>query len=310
MPTENRSLTQTAARAAAAHGARAAGTAVVGALGWPVIALGLFAAAVVVLILLATVIMAMSRMSADQATFIYQCQSRLGASVGTTASVQVITHVATPPTSGAPPTLSYELRYLQPDTTPTPTRAATPTATPDSAAAPSPQQPNPYAGLTAPPGADARTAACVEAMKTGQFVAPPVRTPGPAAGWRAAELAARQVGLLATPTDGSVAGPTNESFSAANLVKYVYYQTSRGRVSMPETLAAQIGVGERVDPSAISPGDLVYFAFTPAGGPTAVMIALNATEGVDANNINRPIAVAPLPTGNVIVKRPTMEKTR
>lgn len=309
IPTEPRSLTQTAARAAAAHGARAAGTAVVGALGWPVIALGLFAAAVVVLILLATVIMAMSRMSADQATFIYQCQSRLGAAVGTTASVQVVTHVAAPQTSGALPTLSYELRYLQPDTIPAATPAAATTPTPTPTAPPTPQ-PNPYAGLTAPAGADPRTAACVESVKTGEFVAPPARTPGSTLGRQAAELAARHIGLLATPTDGTVAGPTNKAFSAANLVRYVYYQSSRGSVIMPETLAAQIGVGERVDPSAISPGDLVYSAFTPAGGPTAVMIALNATEGVDANTVNRPIAVAPLPTGNVIVKRPAMEKTR
>ena len=144
-------------------------------------------------------------------------------------------------------------------------------------------------------------------MKTGEFVAPPVRSPGGAGGRLVAELATRQIGLLATASDGSVAGPTNKAFSPANLVRYVYFQASRGNVIMPDTLEAQIGVGERVDPATISPGDLLYYAFTPDAGPTAVMIAVSATHGIDTADLNRPITVAPLPTGNVIVKRPHME---
>ncbi|MDA0252835.1 MAG: hypothetical protein O2892_18365 [Actinomycetota bacterium] len=301
-----RSVTGTAATAAAAHGLRAAGAAVVTAAGWPVIAGIVFVAVTAALILLASVIMSISRMNADQATFIYQCQSRLGAAVGTTASVQVITRVAAPETSGATPTTSYELRFLQPESTIGPSTAPTSTSTPATTAEAAPPR-NPYAALTAAPDADARTAACVNAMKTGEFVAPPLRSPGDESGRAAAELAMRQVGLLATPRDGSTAGPTNQAFSPANLVKYVYYQASRGEVIMPDTLAAQIGVGQRIDPSAISPGDLVYYAFTPDSGPTAVMIAVSRTAGIDTSQHNRPIAVAPIPSGNVIVKRPRME---
>ena len=133
-------LAATVGRAAAAHGLRTAGGAVVGTLGWPVIAGIVFIAAMATMILLASLIMSVSRMNADRATFVYQCQSRLGAAVGTTASVQVITRVAAPETSGAVPTLSYELRYLQPQATPEPVSAPEPAATPPTTAAPFPQR--------------------------------------------------------------------------------------------------------------------------------------------------------------------------
>jgi cell wall-associated NlpC family hydrolase len=76
---------------------------------------------------------------------------------------------------------------------------------------------------------------------------------------------------------------------------------------LPETVADQISVGDRVDADAISPGDLVFFNFTPAGGPTAVMIAISPTLGVDATAVDEPIAVGVLPTGNVVIKRPRTE---
>ncbi|WP_218014569.1 NlpC/P60 family protein, partial [Mycolicibacterium palauense] len=163
---------------------------------------------------------------------------------------------------------------------------------------------NPYATLTPPPTADANTTACANAVRTGDVVGPPLTTPGTDVGRQAAALANNQVGLLATDADGSTAGPTNDAFSAANLVRYAYYQATRGEVTLPKDVAAQIDSGDRVDPSAISPGDLVFFNFTPSHGPTAVMIAITPTLGIDATTINQPIAVGVLPTGNVIVKRP------
>jgi cell wall-associated NlpC family hydrolase len=91
------------------------------------------------------------------------------------------------------------------------------------------------------------------------------------------------------------------------LVRYAYYQASGGEVTLPPTIADQIAIGDRVDVTTISPGDLVFFDFTPTGGPTAVMIALTPTLGIDAGTVDQPIAVAVLPTGNVIVKRPRSE---
>lgn len=300
-------LIGTATRVAVAQGARTAGTAVVATLGWPLVASVLFVAAVSALILAAAAVMSISRMTADAATFVYQCQSRLGASVGSTASVQVITAVAAPETRGAAPTLSYELRYLQPETlppaaaTPTPSTAPAPTSAHDTA----PQR-NPYAALTVPPEADKRTAACAESVKTGEFVSPPIHTRGDESGRQVAELALRQAEPTATPARRTPTAPAATQ-SPADLVKSVYYQASRGKVLMPDTLAEQIGVGQRVDPTAISPGDLVFYRFTPESGPTAVMIAVNATHGIDPATATRPPVVSTLPAGNVIVKRPRME---
>jgi cell wall-associated NlpC family hydrolase len=297
-------LVSTVGTAAAAHATRATGSAVVSTLGWPLIAGALLSAAAVIMVLVASVVIAISRQSADQATFIYQCQSRLGGAVGTAASVQLVTVSPAPsaPTTSAPP--AYELQYLQPDTVATPTQSAAPTR-PDTAAVIPPRR-NPYASLTAPSGAEARTVACVEAMKTGEFVGPPVRRPGTAVGRLAAELAVRRIATPATPAQTSAARTPVAALSPANLVRTVYLQASQGNVVMPENLADQIGVGERVDPGAISPGDLVFSAFTVDAGPTEVMIAISATDGIGAARDGR-LAVAPLPTGNVIVKRPRTE---
>lgn len=293
--------------AAPAHATRAAGSVLVSTLGWPLIAGLLAAAAAAVLILVVSLIVAISRQSADQATFVYQCQSRLGSAVGTTASVQLVTVPAAPTSGvGSPAAPSYQRRYLQPATVPTTSPAAAPRPS-TSAVPPSPPQPNRYAELTAPPGADARTVACVEAMKTGEFVGPPIRRPGTAIGRVAAELAARRVAnSSAAPQTGDVGTPV-EALSAANLVRYVYLQASQGRVVMPDNLADQIGVGERVDPSAVSPGDLVFSAFTVDSGPTEVTIAVSATEGIGATSPGGHLTRAPLPTGNIIVKRPRTE---
>lgn len=297
-------LVSTVGTAAAAHATRVGGSAVVSALGWPLIAGAVLSVAAVITVLVASLFIAISRQSADQATFIYQCQSRLGAAVGTAASVQLVTISPVPEalTPSAPPT--YELRYLQPDTVATPTPSAAPTR--QAAAAVTPPRRNPYASLTAPPGAEARTVACVEAMKTGEFVGPPVRRPGTAVGRLAAELAVRRIATPDKPAQTSATRTPAAPLSPANLVRSVYLQASQGNVVMPENLADQIGVGERVDPGSISPGDLVFSAFTVDAGPTEVMIAISATDGIGAANDGQ-LAVAPLPTGNVIVKRPRTE---
>lgn len=294
----------TAGTAAAAHATGAAGSVLVSTLGWPLIAGALLSTAAVVMVLVVSLIVAISRQSAEQATFIYQCQSRLGAAVGTAASVQLVTTSPAPAalTPSAQPT--YELRYLQPDTVATPTPSAAP---PRQAVAVTPPRRNPYASLTAPPGAEARTVACVEAMKIGEFVGPPVRRPGTPVGRLAAELAVRHIATPTTPAQTSAARTPVTALSPANLVRTVYLQASQGNVVMPENLADQIGVGERVDPSAISPGDLVFSAFTVDTGPTEVMIAISATDGIGAAGGDGRLALAPLPTGNVIVKRPRTE---
>ncbi|KAA1250697.1 NlpC/P60 family protein [Mycobacterium simiae] len=310
-PTEppRRSALRSVLSAAAVQGTRkaaaSAGSAVVSAAGWPVILAVVVAVALLVLVLLVSAIVALSRMSDQRNAFNYQCESRLGYSVGNTAALAVVPRLATSVPFGQAPATTWETTALQPTTTtpPTTTTTAAPTTTvTTSTDATSPT--NPYATLTVPPTADARTAACVDAVRTGDVVGPPLTSPGDDTGRRAAALANSQVGLLATEADGSTAGPTNNAFSAANLVRYAYYQATGGEVTLPKDIAHQIDTGDRVDPNAISAGDLVFFNFTPTNGPTAVMIATTPTLGIDATAVNQPIAVGVLPTGNVIIKRP------
>lgn len=149
-----------------------------------------------------------------------------------------------------------------------------------------------------------------ERGEKGDVIGAPIRDAGTELGRRAADLAHAQIGVTATTTDGDTAGPTHSSFSAANLVRYSYYQASAGRITMPPDIADQINVGDRVAGDAISPGDLVFYNFTATGGPTAVMIATTATLGVDANALNQPISLAVLPAGNVIIKRPSLTDRR
>ncbi|RAV06187.1 hypothetical protein DQP55_24185 [Mycolicibacterium sp. GF69] len=293
--------------AAAVQGTRkvavSAGSAVVGAVGWPVILAVVAVLLLLALVLVITAIVALSRMSDQQQNFAYQCESRLGYSVGNTAALAVVPRLATSVPFDQAPATAWETTALQPSTT-TATTTAPPTPTTATSSADSTSPANPYATLTPPPTADANTTACANAVRNGDVIGPPLTTPGDEIGRQAATLANNQVGLLATDADGSTAGPTNEAFSAANLVRYAYYQATGGEVSLPKDVAQQIDSGDRVDPSAISPGDLVFFNFTPTRGPTAVMIAITPTLGIDATTVNQPIAVGVLPTGNVIIKRP------
>jgi cell wall-associated NlpC family hydrolase len=304
------SLLRAVAGTAVAQGIRkgvvTVGGAVVTAIGWPVILTILAAVIIVALVLTIGFIVALSRMGEERINLDYQCQSRLGYSVGNTASLALIPRLATTVSIDTTPTTTWDTTPLQPATTTPPTTTTT-AAPPPPPTTTTSGNANPYATQTVPSNADPKTAACASALQSGELIGPPVREAGTATGQRAAELANQQVGLQSTDADGTLSGPTNSAFSPANLVRYAYYQASGGEVTLPPTIADQIAIGDRVDVTTISPGDLVFFDFTPTGGPTAVMIALTPTLGIDAGTVDQPIAVAVLPTGNVIVKRPRSE---
>ncbi|EHB48856.1 hypothetical protein MycrhDRAFT_5697 [Mycolicibacterium rhodesiae JS60] len=309
------SLLRAVAGTAVAQGVRkgvvTVGGAIVSAIGWPVILTIIAAVIIVALVLIVGFIVALSRMGDERTNLDYQCQSRLGYSVGNTASVAFIPRLATPVSVDPTPTTTWETTPLQPATTTSPTTTPTTTSAPLPATTTTTTtttgEANPYATQTVPASADPKTAACASALRTGELIGPPLHDAGTTTGQRAASLANQQVGLLSTDADGTLTGPTNNAFSPANLVRYAYYQASGGEVTLPPTIADQITVGDRVDATAISPGDLVFFDFTPTGGPAAVMVAITPTLGIDAATVNQPIAVAVLPTGNVIVKRPRTE---
>lgn len=293
---------------AAMHAVRTAGAAVINFIGWPAI-IGIGAIMACFLILVGFVfVITMSRVSQEREALNYQCESRLGFSVAQTASL--LLPPPAPTTSGtateiAPPP-QPSITALQPataslsvlPTTTTPTTSATSTS-------PMPSD-NTYATLSIPPGLNEREQACAEAVKKGPLVGPPITTASTSLGTEAAAVAYTQVGLKATATDGTLEGPTNEAFSAANLVRYSYFRASQSTVLLPPEISEQINVGDRVDPKHIGPGDLVFYNFSATHGPTAVMIATSATQGIDANTGNATIATSYLPTGNVIVKRPAL----
>lgn len=300
------------AKAAATAGVRkavyAAGSWVVGTVGWPALLIAAAVMIIFVIIVAVILIIALMRMPHERNLFDYQCQSRLGYSVGNTATLTAVPHAVAPQLSDVLPQTTWETTALQPATTtttnssPLPTTTKTPTLTTATSSA------NPYASLTIPPSADPKIAACVNALRAGQLLGAPLTTPGTELGRSAANLANAQVGVTATDNDGDTAGPTNHAFSAANLIRYAYFQASDGKLTLPTDPARQITVGDRVDNTAISPGDLVFFNFTPTRGPTSVVIAISPYLGIDATNRGRPIAVAVLPHGNVIVKRPNLKE--
>ncbi|MHC9295425.1 hypothetical protein ACRCUN_23435 [Mycobacterium sp. LTG2003] len=295
------SLTRALARVGKAKAAYTAGAGVVGAVGWPVI-LGVAAVVVVAALIGLFVLIAVTvRGNQDREQFAYQCESRLGYSVGDTAAI-----VVSSARVGAP---EWETTALQPVTTtvttPTSTTRVTATTTVTTTTGTTPS--NPYASLSVPPTLDTKTAACASAVKDGPVVGPPITDPGGELGEQAAVAANEQVGLRSTVDGGTVDGPTEGSFSAANLVRYVYFRASGGVLELPSEIGEQIMVGERVDPQFVSPGDLVFYDFTATDGPVSVMIAISSTLGVDANAVEQAIRLAELPTGNVIIKRPILE---
>ena len=109
------------ARAAGTLGIRKAaasvGSAVVSTLGWPVI-LGVTAVVIVAAALAAiAVFAAFASMKNERAQFLYQCESRLGHSVGNTASKAVVPRIATSVAFSDTPTWTWQTTLLQPATT-------------------------------------------------------------------------------------------------------------------------------------------------------------------------------------------------
>lgn len=315
--------------------AKRGGQALVGVVGWPVVFAIAAAAILLVVIVLLIFFVALFKGGGDATDMArYQCQSRLGASVGYTPSARIVANTATPSQRMVvpiqPPTIAGETATTaRPRTT---TAAATTTSPMPTA--------NPYASISVDPSAAPEVRACLEALKTGELVAAPLTdTTASPTGLRMANAALLLAGGTVTGDDtaGSPSGPAGGKISPANLVRYAYARATttggaapaasgsaaapttttarpaaasasvsgRPLPAMPPTLAEQISIGDRVDPASIAPGDLVFYNFTGAEGPTAVMIATTATTGIDANTPGRAVALADLPKGNVVVKRVT-----
>lgn len=299
MAKQKPSLKATAARFAAT---RAAG-AVISYVGWPVIGIVLAFLAILALIGLAFTMMAFVLASSqDDAinAFNYQCEGRLGASAGYAPSTVFAANSSAPG--------GIETTHVQAPTTraaaTTTAVPATTTTVPADAATALPTS-NPYASISIQSSWPASVRACASAIKSGPFQPPPITTGAATSSGRAAATAANLlVGKVKGSRDaGTLDGPTGDAISPGNLTRYAIAKASNREIIMPATIADQIQYGRRVAPDAIDAGDLVFYNFSATGGPTAVMIAISPTIGINAGEPDKPLALAALPTGNVIVKR-------
>ncbi len=177
---------------------------------------------------------------------------------------------------------------------------------------------NPFAALAPGDGDPPWVSACSTALKHAPYQGPPLRANkhGPAAEC-AARLAVGQVG---------------RQFDQASLVRHVVYHASTGRCDepppatdsspdsltpivglprsptcpdsrvamvMPDTVAAQGFCGQRVDFTAVTDGDLVFW-----GSPTRVGVAVGSTELVTADGTTGLVERQQIPEDDdVLVKR-------
>ncbi|WP_328404201.1 hypothetical protein [Nocardia sp. NBC_00403] len=102
---------------------------------------------------------------------------------------------------------------------------------------------------------------------------------------------------------GSAAGGTAGQQSSVHSRSCGPETVGTAVIVLPNTAAAQLVCGKRVDPVAISAGDLVFWEFGDKG-PTQVGIAVEATQMVTADPVSGTLVQRLIPTtGEVRVKR-------
>lgn len=212
----------------------------------------------------------------NAANFSYQCQGVLGASLGesTTSGPQAPTAAAAIATTTGK------------STPPLPAPATTTTATPKAATRTTSSTPttNPFASMSIPSDAPPVIARCASAVSSAPYQAAALTTApsDPAQGAAAATYAQRQLGLPVLPAAGSLDGPTNGGFSDAGLIRYALYQATGHSLILPAHAREQIAYGQRVAPTAIAAGDLIFSDFA-SNGPRRVAIALDGYRMITAN---------------------------
>ncbi|RDI54562.1 hypothetical protein [Nocardia mexicana] len=245
--------------------------------------------------------------SSAAADFRYQCDSAVGPDPSATET-------STPSTSREPRTGSAR------ETT---SRSATPTT-------------NPYAELTFAPDDDKASAwqrSCVTAMRSAPYQLPALQTAnsGPAVDC-ARDLALAQLNGRSAAGNGATGGVVDD----AALAQYVIAQASAAGVTwrceltpttgthdmsapaascagsaetgptvviLPSTIAGQAVCGQRVDPFAMSPGDLVFWDYR-SHAPTRVGVAVDAIHVVTSDPSTGQVVEQLLPSGrDVRVKR-------
>lgn len=86
------------------------------------------------------------------------------------------------------------------------------------------------------------------------------------------QAAASQLGKPYVWGGGNLNGPTGGGFDCSGLVLYAAYQASGGRIRLPHYTGDQIRLGQGVSWDDKRPGDLIFFAYSGAGGPHHVAV--------------------------------------
>lgn len=148
---------------------------------------------------------------------------------------------------------------------------------------------------------------CLSVLPSAPYQLPPLTTRSQSAEGRQAALLANTLvsrSISAAADGGTLDGPTRGAISGPGLVRYVLYQATGHALVLPKDLPAQFRYGQRVDPRAISPGDVI-FTSVERGVPAAAAIAISATVAVSVPTENGAhLFLTTIPTaGNIIIKR-------
>jgi cell wall-associated NlpC family hydrolase len=116
--------------------------------------------------------------------------------------------------------------------------------------------------------------------------------------WGGGNASGPSYGICCSPSGKS--GASIKGFDCSGLTQYAY---ARAGISLPRTAAAQAGAGRRIPaglgPSALKPGDLVFYAYAPGRDLTIYHVGIYAGNG-QMINAARPGTVVRLDSVNAM----------
>jgi cell wall-associated NlpC family hydrolase len=93
---------------------------------------------------------------------------------------------------------------------------------------------------------------------------------------------------------GDTAGPTRGGFDCSGLTVNAVYAASGGAISLPHNAAQQATLGAPVNNNQLRPGDLLFFASSPAAAPHHVGIYIGGARMLDAPDFGKTVTVTGL----------------
>ncbi|WP_329167515.1 NlpC/P60 family protein (plasmid) [Streptomyces sp. NBC_01717] len=136
-------------------------------------------------------------------------------------------------------------------------------------------------------------------------------------GSRVVSYAKRWMGTPYSWGGGSVSGPTlgvaqgagTRGFDCSSLVQYAVYHASGGKLTLPRTSQAQVGVGRAIAHKNLQPGDVIAFQLSgPAGGYDHIGIYVGGGQFVHAPRTGQTVSIARLADGYYASKPQTIRR--